>query len=862
MTVHNLKASTADNEIRSEASTYAAARAGTGTKTLLDGTATSQGAGQIRFSSTSWEVLEWFASYDTSSVPASGAVVSAHFSLVTDPSAGASWLLVAREKDFGAAVDTGDFVAGASLGTLPFLAQAQMSTALPQPRIYAGSTDLVTRMATAGPVKALWHSDRTRLNLAPAGSEDVGLSTADDTGSEPLLTVLTVPTTGLLHHSGAMVQLSTGDTAYLESTSTLVEMKVVTSTATADIDAISVGTAFGEYALTAGLQSLALVRDASDNLYIIGPAGSAPDTLVLVTGYENSGSGWTKKAQIEYPVPAYTGGQINNLAAAWHPTTTAGHIMIVASHNAGAGKTGQVGYTVAACASLLADTDGFQTVESGADPTWLGISAKAGPAPYTNETGSSLDVAANGTTGVVYTIDDPGKTIAGKYVLSVDGGVVPSSSGPFSTSDGVTVSHDADAKVRVIPIDASRVAFVAAGTVTVRTYSGTILGQADLTAQGLATFPTAAALRATSTWDAVYDPASNKIWVYYVDATDSTKVKRTGFSLATSQGSGEETAVTTYTAAVAGLATPRVVADERRVVLKLSGDGVDTVTDTGLNVAPNAPILTTKTTFDATRTTVFAWTFSDPNPADTQSAYELVINHASGASAYDSGKTTSTVANHTLPASSVTNDGTWQWKVRTWDAAGVAGAYSTLAAFTTTSAGVVSITSPAADNADIRTASVTVEWTVTGATQAQSRVKVVVTSTGATFSDTGFVASTTASATVTGLASGTEYRIEVTVKDANGIASSTATRLVTPSYTSPETPVITAVDSGDGYVLVTVTNPTPEGNEPEISRNDVYRRATGDTAWTRIATVDRGGSYQDYTAASGQSYDYKVTAVV
>lgn len=858
MTVHNLKASTSDNGVESTSTSYATARAGTGTKTLLGAANTFQVTGQQKSGST-FAVFQHFESYDVSSLPASGAVVSAHYSLETGSSAGSSWLLVAREKDFGATADTGDFVAGASLSALSFLAQAQMSTALPQPRIYAGSIDLVTRLATAGPVKALWHSDRQRLNEAPTGTEDIGWSTADDTGSEPLLTVLTVPTTALLHHSGAMVQLSTGDTAYLQATSTLVELKVVTASTTGDIDAISVGVAFGEYALTAGLQSLALVRDASDNLYIIGPAGSAPDTLVLVTGYENTGSAWAKKAQIEYPVPAYTSGRINNLAAAWHSTTSDGHIMIVASHNAGAGKAGQVGYTVAACESLLGDEDGFQTVESGADPAWLGISSQAGPAPYTNETGTCLDVAANGTTGVVYTIDDPNKTIAGKYTLSVDGGVVPSTSGPFATSDSVTITHDADAKVRVIPIDASRVAFVAAGTVTVRSYAGVILGQADLTAQGLDTFPTATQLRGTSAWDAVYDPASNKIWHYYVDTTDDTKIKRTGFSLATYQGSGEETAVHTHTSAVTALATPRSTSDERRVVVRLPGD--TTITDS-LNVSPDAPKLTSRTTFDATKSTVFAWTFSDANPADTQSAYQLVINAASGASAYDSGKVTSTTANHTLPASSITNDKSWQWKVRTWDAAGASGTYSPLAAFDTTSAGIVTITSPATDNADLPSASVSVTWTVTGATQAQSRVKVVATGTGVTLSDTGFVSSTTTTATVTGLTSGVEYRIEVTVKDANGIVSSTGTRLVTPSYTSPETPVITAVDSGAGYVLVTITNPTPLGDKPEISRNDVYRRVHGTTTWTHIATTERGGSYRDYAAASGVSYDYKVTGVV
>ncbi|HEY9473081.1 MAG TPA: fibronectin type III domain-containing protein [Mycobacteriales bacterium] len=860
MTVHNLSASTSDNGVESTSTTYSTARAGTGTKTLLDASDTFQSAGQEKGGSTFF-VFEQLESYDTSTVPASGAaVVSAYFSKETDSSASSSWLLVAREKDFGSTVDTGDFVAGASLGTLPFLAQAQMSTALPQPRIYAGSTELVTRLGSVGPVRALWHSDRQRLGQAPTGTEDAAWWTGDKAGQEPRLTVLTAPSAGLLYHSAAMVQLSDGDTAYLQADPTLVALKLVTTSTVADIDAIAVGPAFGQYALPAGLQSLALVRDASDNLYLIGAHGQAPDTQVLVTCYaKGTGNSWTQRAQIAYSIPAYTKGTINNLAAAWHPTAGDGHIMVVVSHNAGAGKTGQVGYTIAVCESLLADTDGTQTLESGSDPTWLGISSQAGPAPYTNETGSSLDIAASGNVGVVYTIDDPNKTIAGKYTLGTDGHVLAASSGPFTTSDAVTIAHDADAKVRVIPLDASRVAFAAAGTITVRTYAGVILGQADLTTQGLNTFPSADTLRGTAAWDVVYDPASNKIWHYYVDITGTTKIKRTGFSLATYQGSGEETAVHTHTSAVVALAAPRGTTDERRVEVRLPGGA--TFTDS-LNVAPNAPTLTPKTTFDATKAAVFGWTFADANPLDTQSAYQLVINNASGASAYDSGKVTSATSNHTLPASSLANDKSWQWKVRTWDTAGASGTYSAVAAFSTTSAGTVAITAPATDNATLKSASVQVAWSVTGATQAQYRIKVVATSTGTTLSDTGFVVSTATTATVTGLTSGVEYRLEVTVKDVNGILSSTGTRLVTPSYTSPEAPVITAVDSGDGYILVTITNPPPQGDEPEISRNDVYRRKAADTMFERIATVERNGSYKDYTAASGQSYVYKVTGVV
>jgi hypothetical protein len=58
------------------------------------------------------------------------------------------------------------------------------------------------------------------------------------------------------------------------------------------------------------------------------------------------------------------------------------------------------------------------------------------------------------------------------------------------------------------------------------------------------------------------------------------------------------------------------------------------------------------------------------------------------------------------------------------------------------------------------------------------------------------------------------------------------------------------------------TNPAPGGATPATAYNDIYRRKSGTSDWTRIATnLPQNSNYDDYGVASGQAYDYKVVAV-
>jgi hypothetical protein len=168
-----------------------------------------------------------------------------------------------------------------------------------------------------------------------------------------------------------------------------------------------------------------------------------------------------------------------------------------------------------------------------------------------------------------------------------------------------------------------------------------------------------------------------------------------------------------------------------------------------------------------------------------------------------------TVEEYTLVAGTVANADTYQWRVRTYDGDDEVSPWSDYGVFSTSAGGNVTVTDPTADNPDgVVTDDYTIEWSVSGTTQASYRVVVTRTDTSAELVNTGWVTGTGTTYTVTGMTSDVEYQIAVTVRNASLVESGTGTRLITASYAAPETPTIavSAVDD-DGYVLVAVTNP-------------------------------------------------------
>jgi hypothetical protein len=114
---------------------------------------------------------------------------------------------------------------------------------------------------------------------------------------------------------------------------------------------------------------------------------------------------------------------------------------------------------------------------------------------------------------------------------------------------------------------------------------------------------------------------------------------------------------------------------------------------------------------------------------------------------------------------------------------------------------------------------------------------------------------------ITGLESGKEYRVEVTVINSASVTTPVVTRLITPYYSEPMIPSLT-ISQRESHIELVVINPSPTGDRPQIIENDIYRRKSGinakDSDFIKIATVTNSATYKDYSVKSGTSYDYYV----
>jgi hypothetical protein len=101
-----------------------------------------------------------------------------------------------------------------------------------------------------------------------------------------------------------------------------------------------------------------------------------------------------------------------------------------------------------------------------------------------------------------------------------------------------------------------------------------------------------------------------------------------------------------------------------------------------INQPPNAPTSltpsgTSTTPALITPTNRLAWTFSDPDANDTQSAYQVIIKNPDGTVKYDSTKVVSINQYCDIPSTvALVRGTTYTWTVRTWDNKDTVGSYA------------------------------------------------------------------------------------------------------------------------------------------------------------------------------------------
>lgn len=268
------------------------------------------------------------------------------------------------------------------------------------------------------------------------------------------------------------------------------------------------------------------------------------------------------------------------------------------------------------------------------------------------------------------------------------------------------------------------------------------------------------------------------------------------------------------------------------------------------NTAPNAPTNLSPTGGGFTTSKVLSATFSDPDSADSLSAYQVQISTANTFTTilYDSGEVvdTGTSIAHTHTAA-LTYNTTYYWRARTKDAAGLWGAYSdgtasfkpntkpnTPSNLTPSGGSIVSSLTP--------TFSGNSSDPDSGDSLALARIRVYRSSDNRMEWDSGDFASGVASftkifgsggTTYNNLSLNTSYYWTALVKDSNGASSSTSSSATFTTYASGVGEMTPSVTAGNGWVKTL----TPSFNFVTPVNMDQYWIRLYDTNGTLIRTI-------------------------
>jgi hypothetical protein len=678
----------ADGYLENFSGTYTAARDGTGTYSIVDTSDTVARWGQ-KFSGGTYFASEAFLSW-AYTVPATETVTAAYIRVRASSalSTGVTRALEIREYDWGATMTSADWRTAAAFSALPQIANIDSAQNAGTLYISAGSTTLVTRLASASPLRVVCTSDRQRSSTTPSVDEEAYLSSSDasGTGDDPALIFTSIVTHRLNTVLGAQVQLSDGTHAYIENNTVgtaSFALKhrdaagAVTTVATLAASSAADPTEyFSTTDATPGAQKLALAVDSSNNLYVVGIYGGNTVTAVAAKAFTKGvGYTWTAQTFRSASLTSYSEATLNNVAVAWHNVGTSGTIMAVLEHGWGRSPntTGDGVYALLNCQYLLTGTGSLlRGSGSGRGTVVSDLVDGNNHTNHVNPVGSVLDVVAavsSNDVGYVlspfaYTtgIGDAESPSVFRYKLNAGGTAISSSIDDTPTS---WATKDAAAKLRIVAVDSTTLVTVTADptaawglTVEVMQVSGgsyfVRLGRVKLDS-AFASMPSMTTLSTSQLWDAVYDPTANLVWIYYFDTANNRRLMRTSINMSTYLASNNEVEVSLTVGGVGGtnyaLRVHRGKLNGQTVLVSVankdSGGTHSTqyVADT-FNVAPTAPTLTARANFDATASAAFAWTFNDPNPGDTQSAYQLQINTSGGVFEYDTAKVSAAAATY------------------------------------------------------------------------------------------------------------------------------------------------------------------------------------------------------------------------
>ena len=156
-----------DGYIKSTNSTYSTARAGSNLSVTDDDASTAFAIGQELDGST-YDVRQAFFQFDTSFLQSDETVLTAALRLYHPSNTGSAHTLEVREHDWGASLGTGDFVAGANLGSKTLLAEYERSSSESAGNItYFSTGDFPDAINKSGNTRIMVHAKEQRTGEEP-----------------------------------------------------------------------------------------------------------------------------------------------------------------------------------------------------------------------------------------------------------------------------------------------------------------------------------------------------------------------------------------------------------------------------------------------------------------------------------------------------------------------------------------------------------------------------------------------------------------------------------------------------------------------------------------------------------------------
>jgi len=324
--------------------------------------------------------------------------------------------------------------------------------------------------------------------------------------------------------------------------------------------------------------------------------------------------------------------------------------------------------------------------------------------------------------------------------------------------------------------------------------------------------------------------------------------------------SGSTTPWNTITSSIHNTATLHGIG---RGTSDLNGHSIDNFVATLSNQPPLAPTLHPIGTINVDSTNRLEWTFNDPDPFDSQSKFDLRAR-VQGTSTWtiEITQNTSNTRWDSPPGTFSVN--TWEWEVRTYDALGYVGPWSTTESFIAAETpDTPNITKPI-NNGTVSVTPDTIEWSIPNQDKYQLRIVADDNgnpNTGNIRYDTGEVTSSSTRSVSVEFPDQIFEHAQVRV-EYGGLWSTWASVRYEVSYIPPPSAIIEFQDyNSQGAVILHISNPESQGSEAQAISN-IIRRRTINTNWAIIGDdINLNSQFIDYTVENEVEYEYSIVTL-